>query len=241
MQCKLTGETGKAAKAHIIPESFYLIDQKDQQPLKLVSSDVAVPPKKSPIGIYDKTIVTASGEKYFLKWDDYAYKLLIENADKMKKIIHAVKKVPIAYRIDEYDYHKLKMFFISLLWRAGVSSRPEFQSVSLGPHADLLKEMILTNNSGGPDDYAVALAIFDDVSGWATIMSPFPERYDGVRCYRFFLGNIIAYIKVDKQSYKYPIVQSQLTPNQPLLLTKRNFWESKEHVVFKKMAERITF
>jgi len=232
---------GEPADAHIIPKSFYLIDKTDKRPHKIISTDDDVYPEKSRTGIYDQTIVTAAGERYFLKWDDYAFKLLIENADQFQQITNPSDNKVLAYQIAEFDYHKLKMFFISLLWRAGVSSRKEFNNVNLGPHEDILKELMLNDDSGNIDDYAVLLGVFHDEKRWATIMSPFPERYNGIRCYRFYLGNIIAYIKVDRQAFEDPIVHAQMRPNQPLYLCPREFWGSKECKLFHREISKNTF
>lgn len=46
------------------------------------------------------------------------------------------------------DYTSFKLFHLSVLFRAGVSSLPTFQAVSLGPHEEKLRNFILTCNPG---------------------------------------------------------------------------------------------
>jgi hypothetical protein len=233
MICKLTGKEGTPAKAHIIPESFYLIDKCSKQPSKLVTNTKGVYPKKSWSGIYDKTIVTREGEKIFLEWDDYAYKLLVEQFSAAKPIKH--NNLIIAYVYDNYDYKRLKLFFLSLLWRASVSSHQFFKRVSLDPHAEIVKEAILKSNPGAGDFYATLLSIFNDDQSWAKMMDPFSTRHDGIKFYKFYLGNIVADIKVDKRSALSPLKEFQISPKHPLILFTRNFWGSKENEVMKKI------
>ena len=156
MICKLTGNDGQPAKAHIIPESFYLINRSEKGPLKLVTNTSGVYPKRSWTGIYDETIVTQEGEKRFLEWDDYAYRLLVEQINTAAELKH--RGSVLAYIYDSFDYPKLKLFFLSVLWRAGVSSHPVFKRVKLGPHSSTLRNAILEANPGNSDFYATVLA-----------------------------------------------------------------------------------
>lgn len=235
MICKLTGLEGKPAKAHIIPESFYLIDKEAKQPLKLVTNTAGTYPKRSWTGVYDETIVTQEGEKRFLDWDDYAYKLLVEQINTARPLEY--KNTVMAYVYDSFDYDKLKLFFLSVLWRAGVSSHAVFKRVRLGPHTEILIKAICECRPGNSEFYSTVLAFFNDDQTWAKIMDPFPERFDEIKFYRFYLGNIVAYIKVDKQLARSPLRQIQLTPNQPLILITREFWGSQENAVMKKILE----
>ena len=88
----------------------------------------------------------------------------------------------------KFDYAKLKLFFLSVLWRSGASSQPFFKSVDLGPHnMEIIRKAILESNPGDSDFYATVLALFDDDQTWAKMMDPFPEQYDGIKFYRLYL------------------------------------------------------
>jgi len=237
MICKLTKKEGAPARAHIIPESFYLIDKSLNKPLKLATDTKGVFPQKSWTGIYDETIVTQHGEKLFLKWDDYAFKLLVEQFASATPIKD--KGSIVAYKYDNFNYEKLKLFFLSILWRAGASSHQCFERVNLGPHMEILRKAILESNPGNSDFYATALAIFDDDKTWAKIMDPFPSRNDDIKFYTFYLGNIKAYIKVDKQKARTPMREIQIYPDRPLYLIQRNFWGSKESSVMMNIIKNM--
>ena len=43
----------------------------------------------------------------------------------------------IGYIVDNFEYSKLKLFFISMVWRASVSSHKYFNRISLGEFEDI--------------------------------------------------------------------------------------------------------
>jgi hypothetical protein len=51
------------------------------------------------------------------------------------------------------DYCRFKLFQLSILWRAGVSSLPFFERVQLGPHQERLREMLLAGDPGKSSTY----------------------------------------------------------------------------------------
>jgi hypothetical protein len=69
-------------------------------------------------------------------------------------------------------------------------------------------------------------------------MDPFPERYGetGIRFYRLYVGNFIAYVKVDQRPAESPIQDLQLTPDAPLRIVQRSFAESKERRVMRNVV-----
>ncbi len=55
--------------------------------------------------------------------------------------------------LEGIDYSRFKLFHLSLLWRAGVSTREEYDSVRLGPHAQRLAKLLLTDDPGPRNRY----------------------------------------------------------------------------------------
>lgn len=53
------------------------------------------------------------------------------------------------------DYEPFKLFHLSVLFRAGVSSLPTFSAVSLGPHEERLRKLILNRNVGNNWQYPI--------------------------------------------------------------------------------------
>jgi hypothetical protein len=126
------------------------------------------------------------------------------------------------------------------LWRAAVSTQRFFRRVNIGPFEPDLRNAILRSDPGYKDFFSVLLACFVDMPTKIAIMDPFKERYEQVNYYRFYLGNYIAYVKVDRQRTPAVFEQFALAPDNPLTIVARNFDRSKEKVVMRKLIEELT-
>ena len=93
---------------------------------------------------------------------------------------------------EKIDYKPLKLFQMSLLWRAGISSLREFSAVNLGPHEENLRCMIYQENPGKPNKYGCVLFSVSDQGELFDIVSS-PERLkaEGHTCYRYMLGGFV--------------------------------------------------
>ncbi|MEW5910812.1 MAG: hypothetical protein AB1659_13490, partial [Thermodesulfobacteriota bacterium] len=158
MKCQLCNGDGELIRAHIIPRSLYKpLFEMGGKPLSVLSSSPATHPQKSRIGFYDTEILCQNCERIFSPWDDYAQKILLAEPKEEDYWIHNGRK--LAFKM-EVDYVKLKLFFISLLWRAAVSNLYFFRRIDVGPFADQLKQMILKGDPGNPETFAIVLAKF---------------------------------------------------------------------------------
>lgn len=200
MECRLCKKEKKLIKAHTIPEAFFRLLRKGETPPKLMTNIAGIHPKKSPIGVYDTEILCRECEDKFESWDDYGIRLLINELDTFKPIKDGSEIV--AYYQDKYDYEKLKLFFISILWRASVSTQSFYSKVHLGPWEEIAKEHILNKNPGNEYEFSTVLSLFISKSGRdklaKTMLDPYKERWGHVNAYRVYLAGVVAYIKVDK-------------------------------------------
>ena len=216
--CKLTDERGLGIKSHIIPKSFYFFDKNNHKPgalIKLNGDDTKI--SRSPVGEYDDKIVTAKGEAFFSSGDTYALDCLVRR--EQGGYLYQDGSEPLCIEIADFDYNKLKMFFLSLLWRAGVTKRPLFRHVNLGTHESIIEQMILSNDPGEPDDYSVILATYKDTPPHGFPMLEPTKIRDidtQVVYYRFSLGHFVAFIKVDKRPYDAGWQDFVISPNLPL-------------------------
>ena len=188
----------------------------------------------SVIEIFQYVSHQVSGGEFYLRKTEY-----YESFAKLMDFVRGQGDGQIVgYEYPTFAYTKLKLFFLSVLWRAGASSQEFFKRVDLGPHFDTLRNRLLNADPGQPDEYAVVLAVFDDDPDWAKIMDPFPERYGetGIRFYRLYVGNFIAYVKVDQRPAESPMRDLQLTPDAPLRIVQRTFAESKERCVMRNVV-----
>jgi hypothetical protein len=191
-------------------------------------------PRRAPIGVYDTAILCQRCEDSFSEVDGYAALLLLQQ----QGALHPLKqddKIE-GYEIWSYDYDRLKRFFMSVLWRASVSSHLFYSSVDIGPYEPLLRDMLNSKNAGEPDIFSVVLWKYDDHPSATVIFDPFRARYEGVNCFRFRLHRYVAWIKVDKRPFPKGIRDVQLSKAPPLLVLHSPFAESQDHQLAKALV-----
>ena len=93
--------------------------------------------------------------------------------------------------VEGLDYRRFKLFQLSILWRAGVSTLDLFQHVQLGPFEETLRNMVLDEQPGKQEDFGCVM--FGLKNGIDTIadliVQPVRTRSDdGHCCYRFVFG-----------------------------------------------------
>ena len=234
--CKLTGTEGKGVKAHIVPKAFYELPLQDDGPLRLMSNVNGTFPKKLPVGIYDDSIVTIEGERIFGTWDDYAIKILIEGWSNFQEI--EANGELLAWQLSEYNYSLLKLFALSVLWRAHSSKHPAFSKVQLGPHESNIRRLLISSDPGKPEQYSVNIVRWKTQEFGPVFMDPFPEKYKGVNYYRIYCGRYVLYVKVDKRSAIHEFKEFQLGKQKELYLIARELRKSKEWSVMQKVAKQ---
>lgn len=232
--CKLCGQTAKLIRAHIIPKSLYkVLQDTDGGVSKLISNTVGVHPKRIPMGIYDPKIVCEDCERLFAPWDDYA-KWFFDKS--IPKCVSNKDKV-VAYDYGLPDYQKLKLFFISLLWRAHASQQPFFRRIDLGPYEADVVTKIKNADPGTPDEYSIVLARFDHPLS-EIIQDPFRSRIFNINCYRFYLPSFFFIIKFDKRPFPDGFREVMLQPEISFYALAKDFATSKEMILLKELAVR---
>ena len=232
--CKLTGNVGPAIKAHVVPRAFYELPPQKDGAYSLVSNSPNTFPRKLPVGIYDNTIVTQEGESLFGPWDEYAIRILLKNVDAFEPITKGDKV--LAWSLPNYEYPLLKLFVLSVLWRAHASAHPAFCRVQLGPHERYIRSLLLNGQPGAPEEYSVHIVKWIDDEFGPVFMDPFRERYEGVNYYRIYCGRYVLYVKVDKKRTSDTFRDMQLGQDKKLFVIARELKKSKEWPLMQKIA-----
>jgi hypothetical protein len=208
-------------------------NENDARSFKIISTNKTKYPYqgKSQIGIYDKTILCEICERKIEKYDDYACRILLQNFEEQNYISDPSNR-KVSYKLSIIDYKKLKLFFISVLWRALASNRKEFSNIKDCDLENRLKTMIENDYPGNESDFPVITTRFDDWLGKKFgHLDPHYESIEGIKFCRFYLGaGYKIFIKVDEK----PLPKSEmwqffiLKPNHPLYIIIYNFLNSKE-------------
>ena len=209
-QCRLTGEVGAFVKSHLIPLALTRLSGSGE---KFVEAGIGHGRKLRSNSWYDPGLVTRSGEDILADIDAVGIELLREHRLVWSSWGESSLQ---AERLDEIDTAglfrfvpiqnpaALQLFFLSLLWRAGATSRPEFDDVVLRP--DVLADLagrILRRDAGSFMDYPVQLFQLS-TKGLLHNRSPILERkrmigLDGqpgqeVDYVRFYLDGLVAHV-----------------------------------------------
>ena len=101
-------------------------------------------------GIYEY-LLCRECEQLLSPLETYANDILFRHMDAAP---HEVGRI---WKFYDIDYKKFKLFEMSLLWRAGVSNHKMFSAVKLGPHEEIIRNMLLSLNPGRYYEYGSAL------------------------------------------------------------------------------------
>lgn len=240
MQCKFCLKENKLIDAHILPRCFYenMRDDRNKPFLKLTNIK-GEHFQKCWIGFYDSSIICEDCEKIFQKYDDYACRTLLSDFNE-SNFIFDYSKNKVAYKLNNIEYEKLKLFFLSVLWRASVSERKEFKKVNIGPFEKSLRNMIQNNNPGQVNDFLIITERFNDFFGKEFLMDPYKLRLGGINFYHFYLGAGYGfYIKVDQRNLEVTndLYKLALKPDNFLYILLRNLLQSKEYSVITKILQ----
>lgn len=100
-----------------------------------------------------------------------------------------------------------------------------YARVDLGPFEEMARAMLLSRDPGTMDQFGIWFSFFD--MDWTpSIMDPFKERWAGVTAYRFYLGQVLGYIKVDQRPIPAMFRDIALAPERDLPLVARDFDKS---------------
>jgi hypothetical protein len=238
--CKFCGKDRELIKAHILPESLYPADERGNRMLLVLDGTGKTTSKKLPSGHYDNKLVCRECENYFQEGDSYANSLFVSGCG--KGVVQSTK-LASGFQYENIDYKKLKLFFISLLWRAHATSLPAFNQVDIGAKFEAkAKDMIKRGAPGNADEFAVVIIKVAPGPFQKIGVSPTPRRHDRVRVYEFLFFGYLAYVKVDTRPYSDAFRRGQLAPDQALFLPEIGMEELlfKMYAVEAKRMERDT-
>lgn len=214
--CKLTNREGVFVKAHLIPDAFTRI-RSDGGPF--VQFGAGGRPGKRFTSWYDDQLVIRKGEDVLERYDTWAItelrkqKLVWSGWSGASELPAPYEKIPGTSwgirQIEPSNSHMLRLFFLSLLWRAAASIRWEVGEIQMPEdHLEQLREMLLAGNVEPLSFYPIQLTQFDNlgvVHNFAPIATEkaIPEFEGGpkgkiVPTFRFYLDGLMAHFTRQK-------------------------------------------
>jgi hypothetical protein len=207
-KCALCGEQRKLHQSHIIPEFMFgpLYDQKHR--FYSVSSVPSKPNRLLQKGPREK-LLCGECEKQFSRYENYASTVFFGS------VPTPPLRLPTGFIFRGLDYKKLKLFFMSLIWRLGVTSNDHFAGANLGPHQEHLRYLLLSDDPGDFLRYpAMVIALVQQSRHIPDlIIRPFQTRIDGRRVYAVVITGFLFHFFVSNQDPPKNIVGGFLQRN----------------------------
>ncbi len=184
------------AKSHIIPDAF--MQRATDAPF--MESSGTFRSRKMFTGWYDRNILGHAGEKIIASYDSVAAECFISSGLTYRKRrdpsdINRLRDdfVPgEIYEIQGVDITKIRLFALSLLWRAAVSRLKAFELVQIDANQiEDIRHRILSGNPGSYEEFPVYFGVF---CGGEELPKLAPFQPKGHPFFRFFLDGVICYI-----------------------------------------------
>lgn len=220
MQCKLClEEKPLIGESHIIPKRFFLkaSDHIHKGFGFVKTGDKAnwlyskkAKPKQVQNGVYVPDILCENCEQKLGVFDNYAQTILLTD-----KYIEKDDKENL-WKVRNVDYRRLKLFFISVLWRSQICNDSFFSAVNLTSDLEAeLRDMIIKNNPDSENKFSVLLLRH---SGVEAIKFAVYRWEQPCKMYKFRLGSYTFIIKIDENSWAESFQEYMLKPEQDLLI-----------------------
>lgn len=236
-KCRFCGQVKGLVKSHVVPQALH----KDVQPKDAVMttySNTRSWGKKSPTGTYDQ-FLCLDCESHVGQDDPYGIEFV-------RKYKGGRTGAPLgSFRegfIADIDYAKLKLWVMSMLWRADACSHEFYKGVDLGEKwRRSLTKSIRLRKPGGIDYFAVTATLFDEKDdkedyGQIITADPHPVSMFDFNWYRFYVyGGFTFFIKVDQRKLPDELARYALRKDEPFTILRRKF-SNGEREAFRQLA-----
>lgn len=186
MTCRLCQGPGPLRRSHILPEFLYrsMYDVKHRfNVLSIIPSQENSLAQK---GLREDLLCDIC-EQRFSKWERYASRVLEGGVP-----LNARREGDLWY-VSGINYKSFKLFQLSILWRASVSTLQFFENVSLGPHEEAIRQMLLAEDPGSAKRYGCIMfgLKFNGAAFTDLMIQPGRLRLHGHVAYRFVFGGFL--------------------------------------------------
>lgn len=157
--------------------------------------------KNASTGEFESNILCKECENKISKFESYARFVLYggrprKGVNIQLKHQRTADGLELTY-ISGLDYRMFKLFLLSLLWRASISSRPFFKNVVLGAYEEKLRKMILAEDPGGSEAYPCVLSTYRKHDLPAGVIAE-PQKIKGIGTargigYAFLINGVLYY------------------------------------------------
>ncbi|HYM93847.1 MAG TPA: hypothetical protein VET23_06895 [Chitinophagaceae bacterium] len=136
-------------------------------------------------------------------------------------------------KCNKLNYHKFKLFLLSILWRASISTRPFFSEINLNEHEERIRQMLLSKNAGDVSEYPIVVMTYahDSTLPKELIAQPrFVDLGDNIHLYSFMINGYFYFFYVSHNNSNIPefALSETIKPNNELnilIIPKDRGWD----------------
>ena len=220
--CRLCHAEKNLVEAHIIPRQFYhsirdsgVGSGASELVPRIYVAGSTQKPKQCQSGIYDPNILCADcDQKVIGPWDKYAQELFLR---KFPKQLATSMRIPAFYCVDSFDYSRLKLFFLSVLWRSAVTEKEFFDQVDIQGSEEEIRRMLLDGNPGASEEFPV-MAVKYEGPLREVMACPLRADLDGARIHHFRVPRYGWFHQTNNAPINRELEFFRIRPNKPLLI-----------------------
>jgi hypothetical protein len=154
-------------------------------------------------------------------------------------VMYDARNRPYCYTLLGADYAKLKLFVLSVVWRASISSNPFFANVNLDAATnDAIKARLLSADPGSVTDFTVRVAQYHSIDIPMAAFEPREQVIDGIHYVVLYLPGYKILVQVDQKPLPADH-DAVLTPGKPVIVRLLNYRTSPERRAAVKMGQQI--
>ncbi|MDV7213567.1 hypothetical protein [Azotobacter beijerinckii] len=234
MRCALCFKESSLRKSHIIPEFLYKALYDDKHRFHVLSTLPAQENWKEQKGLRENLLCDVCEQRISI-WERYACMVLKGGV----KLTYAREGNVV--HVSGLDYAKFKLFQMSVLWRAGVSSLQFFEKVQLGKHSEILRRMLLDGDPGPPERYGCFMfGLKHEAKAFTgVIVQPGKSRLYGHNGYKFVFGGFLWAILTSSHDLRPPLRGCTLRATGDTVILMRNAAEIPSLIEFSKKLENM--
>ena len=197
MICRLCKDDSNLQDSHIIPEFFYKPIYDAKHHLSLRKAGKLVQGKPLQKGLREKLLCRTCEQKLGRN-EKYVREVLFGGTE------IRCRKFQDRLVLTNLDYQKVRLFFLSLIWRMSIASEHAmWKNVALGPHEEPIRQMVQSENVGEPWEYGFLciLPFFEGQFAEDWILEPDWVRKNWGRVYRLVVGGCLYLFHISNQRF----------------------------------------
>lgn len=200
MTCRLCQNEEDLSDSHIIPEFFFKPLYTSKHQFFALSTDEGIANKILQKGLREK-LLCQKCETFLSKYELYVAEVF-QGTSRLQMKQLSEKRIVLAV-----DYVKFKLFELSVLWRASISSLDFFSAIVLGDEEEKLRKMLLAEDPGEPGMYGSFLIVplfGSRIPLVDMIASPDCTTLNREKVYSFVMGGCLWFVNGSEYGVSQP-------------------------------------